>query len=460
MASLRFRLALVGAKLAYRALRAAGRNGSHTPGRVALAICPDYLAQIRKPALVVCVTGTNGKTTVTNLIADVLVGAGQRVSTNRLGSNIAPGIAAVLTEAVSWRGRPRVDAGVLEVDERASRRVLPQVKPDYLVVTNLFRDSLKRNAYPDFILDLIKAHVPAGTRLILNADDLCSSQIGQAEPAQAVYFGIDRLPDDATEPVNIVTDQADCPHCGTELTYHFRRYHHIGQAVCGHCGFASPQADYAVSAIDYANRTLTVARSGVSQVYPLISDTMFNIYNEVTAIAALAQIGLASERIAAVLATWTVVDSRLKRTKLGRIDLVRAMSKGQSSVSCSQTLDFVRHQPGRKAVVLLMDDWYDRQHSVEFIGWIYDADFEFLNDPEIVQVVAAGPRRYDYEVRLLLAGVAASRIVTCEDESQAGGAIATEAVDSVYLLYDTSTLHLADKLAQAMAGHTEAAVVA
>ena len=441
-------LALLGAKLTYRALRILGRNASHTPGRVALAVCPDYLAQVPKPALTICVTGTNGKTTVTNMIADLLIHAGYRVSTNRIGSNIVPGVAAALTNALAISGRPSSDACVLEVDERACRLVLPKVKPDLLVVTNLFRDSLKRNAFPDFILELIDQNTPAGTKLVLNADDLCSSQLGGADPASRTYFGVDELPEDSSAPsANIVADYSYCPVCLTKLTYRYLRHHHIGQAYCPKCGFESPHADYRLTSVDRAGKTITVAHGDVTETYPLVSDTLFNIYNELAAITALRQAGLTATQIADGLTSWTVVDSRLNEVSLGRARLVKAMSKGQSSVSCSQTMDFVRHQPGRKSVVLIMDDWYDRLHSVEFIGWIYDADFEFLGDPGVVQVVATGPRCYDHQVRLLLAGVAPQRIVCCENELEAWRVVDTD-TDAVFLLYDTSTMHQADKVAE------------
>jgi len=411
-------------------------------------VCPGYLAQVPKPALTICVTGTNGKTTVTNMIADVLIHAGYRVSTNRIGSNIVPGVAAALTNALAVSGRPSSDACVLEVDERACRLVLPQVKPNVLVVTNLFRDSLKRNAYPDFILELINANTPAGTKLVLNADDLCSSQLGSADPANRTYFGIDQLPEDSTSSNNVVADYSYCPVCLTKLTYRYLRHHHIGQAYCANCGFESPQADYRLTSVDRTERTIDITHGSASETYPLVSDTLFNIYNEIAAITALRQVGLTSGQIADALASWTVVDSRLNEIPLRQTRLVKAMSKGQSSVSCSQTMDFVRHQSGRKSVVLIMDDWYDRKHSVEFIGWIYDADFEFLNDPDVVQVVATGPRCYDHQVRLLLAGVAPERIVCSEDELEAWRVIDVSNTDAVFLLYDTSTMHQADKLAE------------
>lgn len=121
------------------------------PGRCCEKICPDFMAQAPKAPLCICVTGTNGKTTVSNMLTDMLEKEGKKVVSNRTGSNIVPGCVTNLLNSVNWLGRCRVDATVFEVDERASRLILPYVKPDYLVVTNLFRDSLKRNAHPDYI---------------------------------------------------------------------------------------------------------------------------------------------------------------------------------------------------------------------------------------------------------------------------------------------------------------------
>ncbi|MCL2482273.1 MAG: MurT ligase domain-containing protein [Propionibacteriaceae bacterium] len=446
MSSLRAHIALVLSKMTYRLLRVLGRNASNAPGLVALKVCPDYLAQVARCPLCVCVTGTNGKTTVTNMIADVLVANGYSVSTNRLGSNIAPGIAAALTNSVSWSGRPLKDACVLEVDERASRLILPFVKPTFLVVTNLFRDSLKRNAHPDYIFDVIDTYTPKQTTLILNADDLCSARLGEHAGNERIFFGITEVEGDVTQSVNLVADYSFCPHCLTTLQYDHLRYHHIGHATCPSCGFSSPGPDYLVRRFTQDDQALIVEHGEATHAYPLVNEVIFNVYNELAAIVALTRIGLTEAQIETGLSSLSVPDTRLKQTTVGSVRVVQAMSKGQSCVSCSRTLDYVRQEPGRKVVVLIMDDYYDRKNSVEFIGWIYDADYEFLNDPDVVQVLACGPRCYDHQVRLLLAGVPKERIVCCEDELDAPHHVITDGVDAVYVLYDTSTVDVAMKV--------------
>ena len=48
MSSFRFHVALAAAKLSKGLIQLLGRNGTHTPGVIALKICPDFLAQAPK----------------------------------------------------------------------------------------------------------------------------------------------------------------------------------------------------------------------------------------------------------------------------------------------------------------------------------------------------------------------------------------------------------------------------
>ena len=70
--TMRFYLTLAGIKVLIKVLQLCGRNATHVPGRKAINICPDFLDQIDKPEFIIGITGTNGKTTVSNLIADVM----------------------------------------------------------------------------------------------------------------------------------------------------------------------------------------------------------------------------------------------------------------------------------------------------------------------------------------------------------------------------------------------------
>lgn len=454
MSSLRYHLAVLAAKCTGKLIRLTGRDGSHTPGVVAQKICPDFLSRAPKAPLAICVTGTNGKTTVSNLLTDALRASGKKVVNNHTGSNIVPGCTTNLLNSLNWLGKCKVDATVFEVDERASRLILPYIKPDYLVVTNLFRDSLKRNAHPDYIFSVIDTYCPATTKLILNADELCSSMLKQDN--QRVFYGIDKLDSDITEPVNIVADYTLCPHCGTKLRYDYLRYHHIGYGKCPNCDFHSYNADYLVTNVDTEGKTLTVSYKDTETTFPLISDITFNIYNELTVIATLLELGISPEQVYEMVEKIQVPDSRLNQTSAGGITVVQAMSKGQSCISSCRTFDYVSAQPGKKAIILAMDDAYDRKKSIEYIGWIYDVDYEFLTREGVQQVIATGPRCYDHKVRLLLAGVPEDRIACATDELAGINLIRTEDLDAVYILYDTSTYSLSCQMKEKLLSKLEA----
>lgn len=443
MGKLRYFIALWTAKLVYALLRALGRNATMYPGYIALKICPDYLGRTKKSPNVICVTGTNGKTTTTNMVADILSESGMNIVSNRYGSNINTGVATALTHSVSAFGKPKIDALVLEVDERFSRLILPFIKPDYLVVTNLFRDSLKRNAHPEYIFSILDTYVPKTTKLVLNADCLQSSQL--LKDNERVYFGIDRLDTDVEECVNLINDFSICPVCDEKLKFNYLRYHHIGSAYCPRCGFKSYEAQYRLTNIDYENKTITVKNGDCEDVYPMVNRAIYNIYNELAAITVLSEFGIDKATVMAHMSSISVTQTRYKELKAGKTEVIRTMAKGQNSVSCSRTLDFVGHESGPRSVFIMIDDLFERRDSSEFMGWIYDADFEFLNTPDIKQIVLAGPRCFDYKLRLLIAGISED-VILCEEDEFKAVDIMDKDIDKLYLLHDTSTYDLACKV--------------
>ncbi|MBR4286470.1 MAG: DUF1727 domain-containing protein [Clostridia bacterium] len=454
MGRIRYLIALWASKAVFLLLRLLKRNATMYPGYIALKICPDYLARTKKSPNVLCVTGTNGKTTTTNMVADILSQSGMKVVSNRYGSNINTGVATALTHSVNIFGKPKIDALVLEVDERFSRLILPFIKPDYLIVTNLFRDSIKRNAHPEYIFSILDTYVPETTKLILNADCLQSSQL--LKNNERVYFAVDKLDTDVTECVNLINDFSICPNCDEKLKYNYLRYHHIGNAYCPKCGFKSYEANYRLTNIDYENQTITVDHAGVETVYPMVNRALYNIYNELAAVTLMSEFGVDLEKVKDYMKKISITQTRYKENKAGKTEIIRTMAKGQNSVSCSRTFDFVGHEEGDRTVFIMIDDLFERRDSSEFVGWIYDVDFEFLNTDGVKQIVLAGPRCFDYKLRLLIAGVPEERILCEEDEFKAVD-IMDKDIDKLYLLHDTSTYDLACQVeAKMLSAFTEA----
>ena len=445
MGKLRFLCALWAAKLSVPALKITHHNGTDFPGSLALKLCPDFLRYVRQPKTVVAVTGTNGKTTVSNMISDILEARGHRVLTNRAGSNITSGISTAFIRNSDLLGRvKKCDIAVLEVDERTSPRIYPHIKPDYIAITNLFRDSIMRNAHPAYIADLLTRYFPASSKLVLNADDLISA--GVAPENGRVYFGIDKLETDVTDCINLIDDVRICPRCHGKLRYDYRRYHHIGKAVCPDCGFSSPASDYLAEQVDFADGTMTLKEGGERYTYPLITDSIFNVYNMVTVIAVLRQLGMSHEEIQSAMANTAVTATRHSEERSGDVLLIRQMSKEKNALAGSRAFDYIAGRGGKKELLLMMNCLGDVHHWSENTCWIYDADFEFLNNDSIVQLVCTGARCLDYKLRLLMAGVPAERIVVEPDEFKAAERLHFTPGDHIYLLYGTDSMALSYKV--------------
>ena len=453
MGNLKFHLALWAGKAAQRLLRLLGRNATYFAGKLALRICPDFLYRIGRPEILIGVTGTNGKTTVSNMLCDVFAAWGEDIVSNRFGSNIDAGAATALLDAAGLNGKCRKKLGVLEMDERSAARLFPPLQPDYLVVTNLFRDSMRRNAHPEYIASMLEAHIPSGTRLVLNSDDPISSSL--APLSSRSYFSIAQLPFEPPFRENRVLDVRICPVCGESVTYDFRRYHHIGRAHCESCQWRSPVPDYELVAADpQQGRMSILEQEGGWHDYSMPATAIYNLYNSLAAVSLLRSMGYEPDKIAEAMDGLKVVQSRYWEEDIGRWKLTEIMAKGLNSVACSRNFDFVVNAPGKKAVVLLLDDVFDEKSSSENIAWLYDADFEFLADDSIVQVVSVGVRSLDSRLRLLIAGVQEEKITVVPKAENAPAAVKLEDCDSVFVLYEvyreTQAVKLRNSIAERM----------
>ena len=327
MKRLRFYLALWAAKLSIIALKITRHNGTNFPGIVALKICPDFLWQVKKPARVIGITGTNGKTTVCNLAIDMFKADGIAVLNNSLGSNIHTGLATSFVLGTGIFGGLKYDTAVLEMDERSAPLTFPAIKPDWLLINNLTRDSIMRNGHPEYIARILTEEMPSATKLLLNGDDLIASSI--APDNERKYFGIKSLDTDVTDCINLVNDLRICPRCSSLLKYTQRRYHHIGKAYCPACGFKSPQCDYEGQNADLEQMTIEIAeRDGSVFCYRLLNDSVFNIYNVVAIVALFRELGYSRERIAELLQKIEIVKSRFDVKELGDFRIIKQMSKG------------------------------------------------------------------------------------------------------------------------------------
>lgn len=421
------------------------------PGNVAVKICPNFLEKIKKPETIITVTGTNGKTTTCNLITDILEQNGYKVLNNKYGSNIRGGITTTLISGVSIFNKSKYKISVLEVDERSSYKIYPYIKPNYVVVTNLFRDSLKRNAHSEYIYDIINKALPDSSTLILNADDLISNRLKISETIvssqnKRVYFGIDKLETDLDESINIVNDVRICPNCSAKLKYEFVRYHHIGKAYCESCGYKSPEADYIVKEINYDEEYIVVLANGEEHKFKMLSNSLFNIYNQIAAIAVLKEFGLTFVQLEESFKQIEITKERYKKETINGVNIINHLAKGQNPIACSIVFKYVKEEKRDKELILLIEDFHDNKESSECPAWLYDCDFEFLNDESIKKIIAVGHRGEDLKFRLLLAGVPEEKIVSLQNDGVVTDYLSLNKDTDIYILYDMYEQPIVDEV--------------
>lgn len=427
---IRFIIAMLAAKASILLLKLLGRNASYLPGKIALAIDKQFLGGLTQPSTVIAVTGTNGKTTVSNLINSVLQKNGFRVTNNSLGSNVQAGVATALLEDATILGKPKKEIAVLEVDERSSLLIYPYIKPDYLVCNNIMRDSLARNAHTEFISYIINSALPSSTKVILNADDLVCATLAPNNQDR-VYFGLDIWKEHEETPLYL-RDIVYCPVCGELLEAEYIRYNHIGRLHCSKCDFHSPTPDFVITAVDREAETFTLLHAGSEQTYHLINDNEVNLYNFSGLVALLTTMGLTYEQISAGFEKSKIVKTRYDQVKSGELTITMQLSKGQNPTACARCFSYVSKCPGdRKAIIFVGDDFEDSESPC----WFFDSNYSYLKHPSINQIIFSGPRCKDQFLRAQLAGVPTDKIKLVDSSTAGADLLDTSLSRDIYVLY-------------------------
>ena len=444
MNKLRFYIALWIAKFALFTMGILKYKGTNFPGHLAIKICPDFLKHIGKPERIIGITGTNGKTSVANMVVDSLGKDGVYPLNNSYGSNIHTGIATALLKDAGIFGESKKKMAILEIDERAMPLIMPYIKPEIMAVTNLFRDSMKRNAHPEYIAGILDKYIPDNAYMILNGDDIISSQLKPGN--RRAYFGIDSLPTDLDHSINLINDSRICPNCSHKLLYTKVRYHHIGRCQCPNCGFKSPEVDFLGQDPDFSSKKMTILHRGSKHVFPQNSGGIHNLYNTLCVAAILYKIGYSLEEAANLMRNVSVVESRFSSEKCGNVIVSNQMAKENNAVGSSRAFDYVSSLPGDKELILMMNCLGDQKHWSENTCWLYDCDFEFLNKDDIKHIIVTGPRGKDYHLRLLMAGVPEDKITWVENEMDAPDKLHYTPSESIFIFFGTDSLVLGNKV--------------
>jgi len=399
------RLAAAGAvaRAAGSLLRVTGSGGTSAPGKILLALAPDAIEQrsARLERGCAVISATNGKTTTSAIVAEIMRADGATLVHNRAGANMAGGIAATLNDQ-------RGDFGLFEIDEFWLAGLVEQLNPRSVLLANLFRDQLDRYGELDRIVERWRevARSKAAGRVVLNADDPLIARLGD-EASEPIYFGIEDAAVGSASAQH-ASEQACCAVCGEQFVYGRYFVGHLGHYECRHGHFARPTPTVSASTIqlsglDGSSFTLTIGNDSFAA--ELAMPGLYNVYNAVAAAALAHSLGVSTEMIIDGIAAASPAFGRAESLQVAGRDCSIMLIKNPAGANeVLRTL--ATDQQGHDLLVVLNDQIADGRD----ISWIWDADFEQLASSSGA-IVCSGSRGTEMALRLKYAGVDAERVI-------------------------------------------------
>lgn len=417
---IRLFLALFIAKSAGFLLRLTGSGGTSLPGKLALAVYPGLLTVLSEKYRIVMVTGTNGKTTTSRMMEQVLKENRIVYVANKSGANLLSGLATTLIFDVRMNGRPRSQTALLEVDEAAFRQASRYIRPAILVVTNFFRDQLDRYGELYSTLNAVREGISRlpGTTLVLNADDSLCASLGRDVPNPVIYYGMEETDLPAETSQSGSHDASYCMYCKAKYGYRFRSYGHLGHFECPECGYSRPEA------LIQARKILSLTGEFSKVVFDTPTGAfsaqinlpgLYNIYNALAAVSFAEALGFSHEKTILALSRFESGFGRMESISLGEKSIQVILIKNPTGFN--QVLSFLLTVDTPSVISLVIND---QLADGTDISWLWDVNFEALSEIQdrISRFFVSGIRAEDMAVRLKYAGVFTDRILLEKDYSK------------------------------------------
>lgn len=367
-------------------------RGGSLPGSLALRFHPTILKDLTIRQPVILVTGTNGKTSTANLIADLFMQAGKKVISNRKGDNMLAGMTTSILAKTHLNGQLEGDVIVLEVDELNMRHIVKQLPVSTIVVTNFFRDQLDRAKEMEQLIQSIEKSLnDYEGNLILNGQDPNVWRLAKScQKAKVFSFGV------SLQGQGFKSEAAEgkfCPVCDHALAYDFYQYSHIGQFHCTHCDFKTPaNIDAFVQKVDGQNFVID------GQTLHMPFHGLYSVYN-CAALYAVSQLYDLTKQVQTTLDQAKSPAGRNQHFDLQGREVVLNLMKNPTGAN--EVIKVIEQDTRKKTLFLLLND---REQDGTDVSWIYDAQFERLNHANISSIYCTGLRAGDMALRMWYGG--------------------------------------------------------
>ena len=412
-------VAILIAKIIFKLNRLTGTGGAALPGLVAKKIDDQillHLCQNNFPDGIIVVTGTNGKTTTTKLIADILEVSDISYLHNKTGSNLERGIVSEMLRRANWRGRIDTQVALLEVDEASIPAVLSQLNARTILVTNLFRDQLDRYGELQTTAQMIKKGLASqqGATILLNADDPLVASLADNDSNTYKFFGIS----DFNGPVlkhDYTADSVHSPISNAPLVYSKKYFSHMGVYKSKNGDFVRPKPDWELIKMKNfdteGSRFMLQSETAQSQEIDLSLPGIYNIYNAIAAIAVAETQGIDEKSTTKVLKNSTAAFGRYEKIRYRDRDVVIVLIKNPTGFN--QAIQTYLQDKKQTLVLAINDNFADGRD----VSWLWDAAIEDIRSGRII---VGGLRRYDMALRLKYAdktGQVVDELTACLDRA-------------------------------------------
>lgn len=406
------------------------KDGSVTPGYYATKLDKDILNKLKYPKYIVGITGSSGKGSTTSLVAHILENNGYKVVWNKSGSNLYNAAATlILNHTNPFTKRIKADVLLLELDESFIKTIFNKVKLTHLVITNVTRDQPARNGHTDIIFNKIKNSIDSNTHIIINADDPIVNRMKLTHNGLITTYGVGKCKTDIKTPISNNVDAAYCPVCESKLKYSSYHYGHVGIYKCPNCDFKRDKPDYEARDIDLEKQFMTINNA----IVHLNKNVYFAVYYTLAAFALTSTLGLDDISIQRELNDHIMVSKRMKNYKLGKRKIEMIESKNENCLSYLQTINFIREQKGTKTIIMGFDN-VSRRYELNDLSWLYDVDFELLNDKSIDKIFCIGRFRYDVYNRLIYAGIDTKKLILVDNEKDIIKLVKSKSKGNIYTM--------------------------
>lgn len=350
-------------------------GGSALPGLFVEKIDKNFVKRVLMtlPRGVVLISGTNGKTTTTKMVVELLEGQGLRVFTNRTGSNFIRGVGAALLGEVTINGTLEADIAVLELDEAHAVHFVKVIQPRYSLLLNVLRDQLDRFGEIDRTADLLHTiGMQTTDEVVINRDDprLSSSSFIRGLTASVSYYGV------ASDLQKLFP--SDDSMRGTDTSESNVQHQPIPIAL-----LEAVTGQHATITIDGTSHSLELALKGV-----------YNMQNAVGAAALVRVIigdKLDTPKLLANLSMVKPAFGRGETLEINGAPCELVLVKNPSGFRLS-----LKSFPaaGYATMIAINDNYADGRD----MSWLWDVDFDSLAKTGVE--IVSGMRAYDMALRL------------------------------------------------------------